>query len=145
MVFEHDLFCNIWKDGIYLFQQIYFFFGQKIKDGFYQKMRGNMVFSVLYMRRRYKHDIAPPPAEKQRCPWPEKVHLRVTSPASPKKMTFILENKAFCWNTTLIDTVERAQESATGDVLLEKVFLEILQNSQEKTCARASFLIKLQA
>ena len=65
MVFEHDLFCNIWKDGIYLFQQIHIFFGQKIKDGFYQKMRGNMVFSVLYMRRRYKHDIAPPPAGRE--------------------------------------------------------------------------------
>ena len=29
--------------------------------------------------------------------------------------------------------------------LREKVFLEILQNSQENTCARVSFLIKLQA
>ena len=28
---------------------------------------------------------------------------------------------------------------------VEKVFLEISQNSQENTCARASFLIKLQA
>ena len=28
---------------------------------------------------------------------------------------------------------------------IEKVFLEISQNSQENTCARASFLIKLQA
>ena len=28
---------------------------------------------------------------------------------------------------------------------LKKVFLEISQNSQENTCARASFLIKLQA
>ena len=68
MVFEHDLFCNIWKDGIYLFQQIHIFFGQKIKDGFYQKMRGNMVFSVLYMRRRYKHDIAPPAGRETKMP-----------------------------------------------------------------------------
>ena len=30
-------------------------------------------------------------------------------------------------------------------VLCKKVFLEISQNSQEKTCARVSFLIKLQA
>ena len=36
-------------------------------------------------------------------------------------------------------------EAATGGVLQEKVFLEILQNSQENTCARVSFLIKLQA
>ena len=31
------------------------------------------------------------------------------------------------------------------EVFCEKVFLEILQNSQENTCARVSFLIKLQA
>ena len=31
-------------------------------------------------------------------------------------------------------------EAATGGVLQEKVFLEISQNSQENTCARASFL-----
>ena len=31
-----------------------------------------------------------------------------------------------------------------GSVLWEKVFFEILQNSQLNTCARASFLIKLQ-
>ena len=36
-------------------------------------------------------------------------------------------------------------EAATGGVLLEKVFLEILLNSQENTCARASFLLKLPA
>ena len=69
------------------------------EDDLYQKTRGNMVFSV-YMRRRYKHDIAPPPppappARKQRCPCPEEIHLRVTSPASPKKMIFIQENTAF--------------------------------------------------
>ena len=33
-----------------------------------------------------------------------------------------------------------AQESS-----VKKVFLEILQNSQQNTCARASYLIKLQA
>ena len=36
-------------------------------------------------------------------------------------------------------------EAATGGVLSEKVFLEISQNLQENTCARVSFLIKLQA
>ena len=35
-------------------------------------------------------------------------------------------------------------EAATEGVLWKKMFLEILQNSQENTCARASFLIKLQ-
>ena len=36
-------------------------------------------------------------------------------------------------------------EAATAGVLLKKVFLEISQNSQENTCVRVSFLIKLQA
>ena len=36
-------------------------------------------------------------------------------------------------------------EAGTRGVLCKKVFLEILQNPQENTCVRASFLIKLQA
>ena len=38
-----------------------------------------------------------------------------------------------------------APETATGDVLYEKVFLEISQNSQKNSSARVSFLTKLQA
>ena len=41
--------------------------------------------------------------------------------------------------------MELSSEAATGGVLLKKVFLEILQNSQQNTCARDPFLIKLQA
>ena len=139
---ELDLFCNISKDGISFFQKIsYFFFRRKMKeDDPYQKTRGNMIFYV-YMRRRYRRDIALL-VKKQKCP--EKINLRVTSPAAPKNMIFILDPSYFYWNTTFIDTLERSQEAATRDVLQEKVFLEISQNSQGKTCARASFLIKLQ-
>ena len=36
-------------------------------------------------------------------------------------------------------------EAATEGVLWKKMFLKILQNSQENICARVSFLIKLQA
>ena len=95
---DQDLFCNIWKDGIYFFRKIwYFFFGREMKGGeFFQKMRGNMVFS-LYMRGRYKHNTGPP-AKKQRRPCLEKIHLRVRSLASPKKMVFIVENMAFLLN-----------------------------------------------
>ena len=39
----------------------------------------------------------------------------------------------------------RFQKQSSGGVLQKKVFLEISQNSQENTCARASFLIKLQS
>ena len=35
-------------------------------------------------------------------------------------------------------TIKSTPEVATGAVLKEKVFLEILQNSQENTCARVS-------
>ena len=35
-------------------------------------------------------------------------------------------------------------EAAIGGVLQKNVFLEISQNSQENTCVRVSFLIKLQ-
>ena len=34
-------------------------------------------------------------------------------------------------------------EAATGVVLWKKMFLKILQNSQENTCVRVFFLIKL--
>ena len=36
-------------------------------------------------------------------------------------------------------------EAAARGVLWKKVFLEISQNSQENTCVKVSFLIKLQA
>ena len=47
------------------------------EDDLYQKTRGNMVFSV-YMRRRYKHDIAPPPPP---------VRQKDKDALSPKKYT----------------------------------------------------------
>ena len=37
------------------------------------------------------------------------------------------------------------KEAVAKRCSVKKVFLEISQNSQENTCARASFLIKLQA
>ena len=39
----------------------------------------------------------------------------------------------------------RHSKAATGGILWEKVFLEISKKSQEDTCERGSFLIKLQA
>ena len=46
----------------------------------------------------------------------------------------ILAIKSLVWSYT---------EAATGDVLQEKVFLEIAQKSQENASARVSILIKL--
>ena len=45
----------------------------------------------------------------------------------------------------LLATDNTATEAASGDVLQEKKFLEISQNSREETCARVPFSIKLQA
>ena len=45
----------------------------------------------------------------------------------------------------IIMSKQHITEAATEGVLWEKMFLKILQNSQENTCARVSFLIKLQA
>ena len=48
--------------------------------------------------------------------------------------------QTFCFRDRLQQT-----EAATGAVLRKKVFLKILQNSQENTCARVFYLIKMQA
>ena len=46
---------------------------------------------------------------------------------------------------TSIKQIRHDLEASTESVPWEKVFLEILQNSQEKVCARVYLLIKLQA
>ena len=75
---------------VFLFSRKYgiFSLGGNERRWSLSKTRGNMIFSV-YVRRRYRRDIAIL-AKKQRCL--EKIHLRVTSPASPKKMIFILDS-----------------------------------------------------
>ena len=45
----------------------------------------------------------------------------------------------------VIQTSVYKDRSSSPEVFCKKVFLEISQNSQEKTCATVSFLIKLQA
>ena len=40
---------------------------------------------------------------------------------------------------------KKTLEAATRGILCKKLFLEISQNSQENTCARVCFLIKMQA
>ena len=75
---------------VFLFSRKYDIFslgGKWKKMMFIRKTRENMMFSV-YMRRHYRRDI-PLLVKKQRCL--KKIHLSVTSPASPKKMIFILD------------------------------------------------------
>ena len=62
--------------------------------------------------------------------------------------TYVFNFRQFSFEFHLPQTfyflVFLGSEAATRGVLCKKVFLEISQNSQEKTCARVSFLIKLQ-
>ena len=51
-----DLFCIIWKDGVFFRKMWYFFYGQKMKDDLSQEMHGNVTFSV-FMYKCYKYDI----------------------------------------------------------------------------------------
>ena len=45
--------------------------------------------------------------------------------------------------TLTVENQLQISEAATEDALQKKVFLKLSQNSQENTCARVSFLIKL--
>ena len=54
-----------------------------------------------------------------------------------KKILKVTSKKVFISDVWLL-------EAANGGTLQNKVFLEISQNSQQNTCARVSFLIKLQ-
>ena len=93
---EHELFCDIWKDGIYFFQKYNIFsLGGKSKNMIFIKKRVEIWYFLYICLDVTSMTPSLPPAKKQRSPCPKKVHLRVTSPASPKKMTFILENIAF--------------------------------------------------
>ena len=56
-----------------------------------------------------------------------------------------MSTRGFLIETLLHRYNVQRTEAATRGVLCKKVFLEISQNSQENTCARVSFLIKLQA
>ena len=56
----------------------------------------------------------------------------------------IYKNDLHCSKSATLSRLEFT-EAATRGALCKKVFLEISQSSQENTCARVSFLIKLQA
>ena len=50
------------------------------------------------------------------------------------------------WHCPIIhlSAIEQHSELVVQMCFLKKAFLEILQNSQKNTCARSSFLIKMQ-
>ena len=63
-----------------------------------------------------------------------------------KKNIYLLRRKKIKRKETAshIIKLKELTEASTRGVLSEKMFLKILQNSQENACARVSFLVKLQ-
>ena len=57
---------------------------------------------------------------------------------------FSLKFETMQWNGIIKKSKERT-EAVVWRCSIKKVFLEILENSQESNCARVPFLIKLQA
>ena len=72
------------------------------------------------------------------------IHIRGVFRTPPKSAIniFSIILNSFYLLTIFAEKLHR--EAATRGVLLEKVFLKILQNSTENTCASVSLLIKLQ-
>ena len=70
----HDLFCIIWKDGIFFPKTWYFFLGRKVRGDLFQEIHGNMKFSV-YTYGCYKRG-AVPLCQKQSRMIPEKYTRR---------------------------------------------------------------------
>ena len=61
----------------------------------------------------------------------------------PGKVWLIFE-KVFSWESTVFDSVlKQSTEAVAQRCFFKKMLLEIWQNSQENTCARVSFLMKL--
>ena len=95
MVFPKSSFLKYLERWYFISPEnmIFFLYVENERRWSLSKSAWNMVFS-LYMRRHHRHDIAPL-AKEQRCPCPRKMHLRVTCPASPKKMIFIVKDMVF--------------------------------------------------
>ena len=68
----------------------------------------------------------------------------MTKKSSYRARTFLLQSW-FYNKREFLQIPQQKSEAATRDLLGKNVYSEISQNSQEKTCARASFFIKLQA
>ena len=67
----------------------------KMKDDLSQKVHGDMVFSAYSMNMVFlfsRNMILPFCQKKQRWSSPERIHCKMTSSVSLKKMIFILEN-----------------------------------------------------
>ena len=126
----------LWKDGlskkfapehglsvisgkmVFLFFKNYdiFSLGGKWKKMIFIKKRVE-IWYFLYICVGVKSMTLPSWQKKTRMPLPRKNTPRVDISGITKIWCSSLKIWYFCWNTTLTDTRERAQEAATGDVL----------------------------
>ena len=75
-------------------------------------------------------------------------HLKLlikTIYSKSKSVTYTHSSEYNFINMYQVKTFRLSTEAANGGILSKQVFLKILQNLQEDTCARVSFLIKLPA
>ena len=70
-------------------------------------------------------------------------HLYIEPGAEPGKVCLTFE-KFFPGKVLYLSALKQRTEVVAQRCSLKKVFLEVLQSSQENTCARISFLMKLQ-
>ena len=59
-------------------------------------------------------------------------------------LNVLLVRKLLPWQNIFVQQVKILSEAVAQRCSVKKVFLKISQNSQENTCTRDSFLIKLQ-
>ena len=148
---EYDLFCNIWKDGISFFPKINFFFTRTMKDDLSQKKRKKImeIWYFLYICINVINRILPFCQKRKDNLLPQKIHLKVTFPASLKKMIFIQENMVlwyFCWNTILINILDWHSRKTSNDSLyfygdLYRRFYILL--SSEKNSGNLTYRIEI--
>ena len=65
----HDLYCIIWKDGIFFPKTRYFFLGKEASDDLSQEIHGNMTCTRAGVS---KPGVTPPVKKNQGWPYPAK-------------------------------------------------------------------------
>ena len=98
---EHDLFCNIWKDGFFFSRKYIFSLGGKWKKMIFIKKRVE-IWYFLYICVGVRDVALPPWLKNEDAPkkYTSSVKGVISDDIHPR---FILDSSYFCWNTTFID------------------------------------------
>ena len=103
---EHDLFCNIWKDGFFFSRKYIFSLAGKWKKMIFIKKRVE-IWYFLYICVGVRDVALPPWLKNEDAPKKYTSSVKgVISDITEKDdihPRFILDSSYFCWNTTFID------------------------------------------